>query len=162
MRDGSETGEAGSQGGGRTVHPSEKERRSKPRIRAGLAAQLSDEFGDDAVAAETINLSMAGVSCRVLSRVELLTKVRITLLVPEIRSRKKAKTAVVSTEGVVVRCEGVPSDRDTQRYEIACAFTALRDKDRKVLQAYVDARLAEASSAAGSLGSHPAGARGPK
>jgi hypothetical protein len=134
-----------------------KERRSKPRVRAGLAAQFSDESGGSALAAETIDLSVAGVCCRLPSAVEPLTKVKITLLVPDPRARKQTKTAVVTVEGIVVRSEPTALEKGTPSYEIACAFTALKDKDRKILQSYVDSRSVETLPYAEAVRSQGAG-----
>ncbi len=134
----------------------QSERRGKARVTAGLAAQFSNEVGEEAVAAETMNLSMSGVCCRLPHPVEPLTKVKITLLVPEVKTKKKAKTAVVCTDGVVVRCEALDSEKDVSGYEIACAFLSLRDKDRKILQAYVDSRLAGEGATGGTMGSQAA------
>ena len=119
-----------------------RERRKKPRIKAGLAAQFAGEDGQSGVAAETVNLSTAGVCCRTPGFVEPLTKVKITLLVPESSGRKKAKTAVVHAEGVVVRSEPVATESGDPEYEVACSFTLLGAKDRKILQTYVESQLA--------------------
>jgi hypothetical protein len=134
-----------------------KERRSQPRVPTGLAAQFADESGGSALAAETIDLSVAGVCCRLPSPVEPLTKVRITLLVPDSRNKKQPKTAVVTVEGIVVRSEPAPAQPETPAYEIACAFTTLKDKDRKILQSYVDGRSAGTVSYAEAVGSQGAG-----
>ena len=123
----------------------QSDRRGKPRVKAGLAAQFSNEMGNEAMAAETMNLSMSGVCCQLHHPVEPLTKVKLTLLVPEPKGKKSTRTAVVCAEGIVVRCEDPIPGEDTARYEIACAFTSLRDKDRKILQAYVDNRLRASS-----------------
>ncbi len=123
----------------------QNDRRRNPRVEAGLAAQFSNEMGEEAMAAETMNLSMSGVCCQLPNPIEPLTKVKLTLLVPEVKGKRNARTAVVCAEGIVVRCENQISEQDTVRYEIACAFTSLRDKDRKTLQAYVDNRLVASS-----------------
>ena len=133
------------------------DRRRKPRVKAGLAAQFSNEMGEEAMAAETMNLSMSGVCCQLPNPVEPLTKVKLTLLVPEVKGKRSARTAVVCAEGIVVRCENQVSEQDTVRYEIACAFTSLRDKDRKTLQAYVDNRMGESSPADRPVRSQTAG-----
>jgi len=135
-----------------------KERRKKPRVTAGLAAQLSSESGEaSGLAAETVNVSMAGVCCRSSNPIAPLTKVKMTLLVPETRPRKKEKTAVVRAEGVVVRTELTTDGSDGQQYEIACAFTVLGGEDRAILEAYVDGRLGAGGAPPGKAGWRGAG-----
>ena len=137
----------------------EKERRTRPRVQVGLAAQLSDESGATGLAAETVNVSVAGVCCRVARPVEPLTRVKITLLVPDVKSKKHAKSAVVSTEGVVVRTELLESEAGKETYEIACAFTGLKDKDLKIMQSYVDSRLDQTAPSSKGRGSQGAGTK---
>jgi hypothetical protein len=144
------------------MHSPQSDRRGKPRVNAGLAAQFSNEMGEEAMAAETMNLSMSGVCCQLPNPVEPLTKVKLTLLVPEVKGKRSARTAVVCAEGIVVRCESQASGQDAERYEIACAFTSLRDKDRKILQAYVDNRLGELSPRDGPVRSQTADLRRPE
>lgn len=120
------------------------ERRKAPRVRAGLAARFATGMGEEAVSAETLNLSRAGVSCVVPQRMKPLTKVEVTLLVPEV-SGGASGVAVVSATAVVVRAE--PRSEGGE-WEIACAFLSLPEDGRRALDAYVSSRLNERASAA--------------
>lgn len=129
-----------------------QERRKKPRVQADLAAQISDESRGRSLTAETVNVSTAGVCCQMPNRIDPLTKVRVTLLVPDITGRRKNRTAVVRAEGVVVRSERKVTEEGSEAYEVACSFTLLEEKDRKILQSYVDKRPAGLASPGKTLG----------
>ena len=54
---------------------------------------------------------------------------------------------MLRTEGVVVRCEPLPSLRGRKRYQLACCFTGLDGETRKLLDEFVTWRAVRGRTA---------------
>jgi c-di-GMP-binding flagellar brake protein YcgR len=118
-----------------------KERRKAPRIDTRLALQVERQARpatERPLTTESLDLSTGGISAAVRNRLEPLTKVGLTLLLPSF-GRQGKKTQVVTCTGVVVRCE--PHPHGEGDFELACAFTDVRKEDQHLIEEYIGWRL---------------------
>lgn len=109
---------------------SQPERRSATRVSAKLAMEIT--LGEDRAHAESLNVSANGVYFASGTFIPLLTKLRITLELPE----DGGKRSRVSCDGVVVRTEPEAEVADGS-YEVACYFTDIAERDRERLESYI-------------------------
>jgi hypothetical protein len=107
------------------------ERRSAARVAARLAMEIT--LGGDRAPAESLNVSANGVYFASPAFIPLLTRLRITLELPE----SAGKSSRVACDGVVVRSEPDIESPDTREYEVACYFTEIADADRERLESYI-------------------------
>lgn len=112
-----------------------KERRRAPRIHAKLAMEIKLGSGGSA-SASSINVSANGIYFTSDSYIEPLTKLEITLLLPRTDPRDRADREV-ECEGVVVRTDPDKPVQDTSRYDIACYFTDIAERDKETLESYI-------------------------
>lgn len=112
------------------------ERRKHPRLEGNIPVKISCEDFD--LVTETRNLSCAGAYCRVSKYLEPMTKLKIHLLLP-IRKGEKTATKKVSFNGVVVRSESQPGDKD---FNVAIYFHDVPPKEKKALNDFIDSTLA--------------------
>jgi len=85
---------------------------------------------------DTKNISSSGLYCRLDRFIPLMTKLEVTMLVPVfIRNRKVEKEIICSA--VVVRIEPEDEQPDGTVYYAGFFFTAIKDKDRKLIEQYV-------------------------
>lgn len=115
------------------------ERRRAVRTPAKLAMEIK-LGGKDCGQTETINVSANGVYFTSPSYIAPLTKVEITLLLPE-EGGKSGKRREVACEGIVVRTEPEIEDTKSDAYEVACYFTSITERDRDDLESYILAQL---------------------
>lgn len=110
--------------------------RQHPRVDARLAMQLADEtMGDNLVTTESLNISRGGVYCESAEFLAPLSRVALTVVLPPFGTA--ARSRVLRSEGVVVRCEGLPPARGRKRYQLACCFTGLDAEMRSLLDSFV-------------------------
>ena len=117
----------------------EKERRRAKRVTARLALQIEKTEpveGEDVLIAESINMSIGGVYCRLRVPVPVPTKVVMTLLIPAFGKVLK-KTHVLKCEGIVVRCLETGSGERNGDYEVACSILNLKKGDQELIDKYV-------------------------
>ncbi len=119
----------------------EQERRRYPRVAKGLAIKLKDREAD--FVTETKNVSCIGAYCTVNAYVALLTKLRITLILPKSRKVKTSKPIIC--EGTVVRVEKCPPGIESNRYNIAIYFNQISKGDMKIIDHYVKNHLNSAA-----------------
>lgn len=107
------------------------EKRKDPRIDQNIPVKISTKEFD--IVTESKNLSASGAYCVVDKPLELMTKLKIQLLLP---LRKKNKTVVkkISCQGVVVRSQFQISKNN---YNIAIFFSDILEKDKKVISEHV-------------------------
>lgn len=117
------------------------EKRRYARIRKNIAIKLKDTSVD--FVTETINISCIGAYCRIDGYVPILTKLKITLLLPRSPKNKSAKH--IACEGTVVRIERVNSTLEPNTYNIAIFFNQISKNDMKFIDSYVKNNLAPAS-----------------
>ncbi len=107
------------------------ERRSAARLPARLAMEIT--LGADRARAESLNVSANGVYFSSKAYIPLLTRLRITLELPE----EPGSTSRVACDGVVVRTEPEVETASASEYEVACYFTDMSDTDRDRLESYI-------------------------
>lgn len=107
------------------------ERRSAARVPARLAMEIT--VGGGIARAETLNVSANGVYFASTNFIPLLTKLRITLELPE----DGATPSQVTCDGVVVRTEPEVETKGEDDYQVACYFTDISDRDRERLESYI-------------------------
>ncbi len=112
--------------------PEGKERRRFARAAKNLAIKLEDKESD--FVTETKNVSCIGTYCQIDTYLPILTKLKITLLLPKSKGSKTAKP--ISCEGTIVRIERSNEPLEN-RYNIAIYFNQISKSDMKLIDAYV-------------------------
>lgn len=119
----------------------EKDRRRHPRAEARLSAGVLPAGAGGMMAVTTLNVGEGGVYVEVPRFIEPLTKLQITLDLPSPSGALR-----IETEAIVVRTTPEHDSPGTERYQIACAFLALADTDRQVIQRWVAAQRANVAA----------------
>ena len=114
-----------------------QERRRAVRAPAKLAMEVKLGGVDDA-SVESIDISANGVYFASPQHIPALTKLDITLALPD----SDDTVHEVSCAGVVVRVEPEEPQASQDNYQIACYFTAIDPADLDRLEAYILAQLA--------------------
>ena len=109
------------------------DRRRFLRISKNIAIKFKDKEVD--FVTETKNISCIGAYCEVDTYLPLLTKLKITLLLPRSKNSKTAKPIVC--EGTVVRVERADNGVEQNRYNIAIYFNQISKSDMKLIDIYV-------------------------
>ena len=107
------------------------ERRATSRVDARLAMEIT--LGNDRAQAESLNVSANGVYFASPAFIPLLTKLRITLELPD----DAGHNARVALDGVVVRTEPEDEVPGVGEYQVACYFTDISDRDKARLESYI-------------------------
>ena len=107
------------------------ERRKGQRALAHIPVRIAHEDGD--IVTATLNISRSGAYCRVNKRVELMTKLKIQILLPA-RKNQKRLTKTIHCQGVVVRVE--PSAQNG-RFDVAIFFNEIAQRDAESINDYV-------------------------
>jgi c-di-GMP-binding flagellar brake protein YcgR len=121
------------------------ERRRAVRAPAKLAMQIKlggGARGTGGASGETINVSANGVYFSTPTHIAPLTKLQITLILPETERTSSGKAKEVVCDGIVVRSEPDDPTSRSGPYEIACYFTSISPRDREDLEAYILNQLA--------------------
>ena len=113
-----------------------KEKRQHPRLEKILPLKLSGRHSD--IVTQTKNLSCAGAYCSVSKELPLMTKLKVTLLLPEKHKNSKEGSRKVSCIGIVVRSQKSLQD---DFYDVAIFFEQIRDKEKAKLEEYVSHHL---------------------
>ena len=111
------------------------ERRRYPRIETRIPMNLLADRRN--VSAETVNLSMSGVCCRVDRPIEMMTCLEVVLLVPDKGAPDDVK--YVECEGIVVR-----NEKTENGYHIAIFFNEMAIDEMRKLAAYIAVHSASA------------------
>lgn len=114
-----------------------QERRKGRRAAAHIPVRIAQEDGD--VVTETLNISRSGAYCRVNKRIELMTKLKIQILLPS-RKNQKRLNKTIHCQGVVVRVEPAAEDG---RFEIAIFFNEIAQRDAESINDYVGSCLGQ-------------------
>lgn len=109
------------------------ERRGAVRVPARLAMEIA--LAEDREHVESLNVSANGVYFLTSLYIPVLTRLRITLELPE--GDDGGRTRSVACDGVVVRTEPEDEDPSVDEYNVACYFTSIGDKDREKLESYI-------------------------
>ncbi len=109
------------------------ERRRFRRADRNIAIKLRDQEAD--FVTETKNISCIGAYCSIDTYLPILTKLKITLLLPKCRNSKKPKH--ITCEGTIVRVEHSGSPIENNKYNIAIYFNEISKGDMKLIDEYV-------------------------
>ncbi len=90
-------------------------------------------LGGGSARTESLNVSANGVYFASTSFIPLLTKLRITLELPE----DVGRPSQVTCDGVVVRTEPEVETAGERDYQVACYFTDISEGDRERLESYI-------------------------
>ncbi len=113
------------------------ERRRYPRAPKNLAIKLEDKEVD--FVTETKNISCIGAYCQIDTYLPILTKLKITLLLPKDKNAKTPKH--VTCEGTVVRVEKCSDPLESNKYNVAIYFNQIAKGDMKLIDLYVKTHL---------------------
>lgn len=116
------------------------ERRRAVRAPARLAMEVQLARGDLA-RGETINVSANGVYFTSTVHIPVMTRLAITLALPEVDDPKRTASEV-NCQGVVVRTEPEEPEPGRENYQVACYFTSISAEDKDNLEAYILGQLA--------------------
>jgi len=114
------------------IKDSQSERRRSPRIYRNVPLKIVDEHGD--IVTETANLSGTGAYCQVNRYIDMMTKLKIDLLLPVTKGGAK-ESRKITCSGAVVRTEPIPGN--TEQYNIAVFFTDISKRDAAFLEDFV-------------------------
>jgi c-di-GMP-binding flagellar brake protein YcgR len=115
------------------------ERRQTPRADARLSMRLEGEHENGAraqIVTESQNISCSGVYCYSSHYLAALSKVDLTIVLPQMPDRK-TRQELVKCEGIVVRCEATQSRSPVRQFELACMFHNLDAEQRERIEAFV-------------------------
>lgn len=111
-----------------------QERRKHQRAKTKLPLKIADNSFD--VITETVDISSAGIYCRITRLLPLMSKIEVILLMPAKSNAKQAKK--ISCKGVVVRSEPIIlKDTEKAHYNVAIFFTDISKKDQKIIDIYL-------------------------
>ncbi len=110
---------------------SQFERREDPRLENNIPVKICQD-GENLVT-ETKNVSRSGAYCCVNQYIAPMTKLKVHLLLSAPGAEKNT-TKKISCEGVVVRSEPMP---DEKNYSIAIFFNDIKKRDAESLSDYV-------------------------
>ncbi|MFH1854229.1 MAG: PilZ domain-containing protein [Candidatus Omnitrophota bacterium] len=112
-----------------------QERRKHLRAKKHLPLKIADKAFD--VITETVDISPAGIYCRITRLLPVMSKVEVIMLVPVKGNGKHTKK--IRAKGVVVRTEPVIlKDADKAHYNVAIFFTDMSKRDQQAVEAYID------------------------
>ena len=113
-----------------------KERRKYPRLTRNIPLKVSSSGFD--IVTQTKNLSCIGAYCSISKSLPLMTKLKITLLLPEKEKISGEKSQKVNCLGVIVRTE---KSLQKGQYDIAIFFEQIRERERLKLEDYINHHL---------------------
>lgn len=122
------------------------ERRNTPRADARLSMRLEGAQDDGAraqVVTESQNISCSGVYCYSSHFLAPLSKVDLTIVLPQMPDRR-ARQELIKCEGIVVRCEPTQDGGPVRHFELACMFSSLDDEQRERIETFVTWRNIQA------------------
>jgi hypothetical protein len=113
--------------------PNNDDRRRHLRVAKNLAIKLEDKDVD--FVTETKNISCLGAYCQIDAYLPILTKLKITLLLPKSKGAKTAQS--IACEGTIVRVERSNDPVETNKYDVAIYFNTISKQDMKLIDRYV-------------------------
>ena len=115
-----------------------KDKRRHPRVVQRLRVRSHDEHD---LELETIDLSAGGFSCTSPVLLAPMTKVALSLILPQTRSEPTQSEQVVNGEAVVVRAEPSASAASNGGpYRLALFFSRMEEEDRQSLKKFLRTR----------------------
>lgn len=125
---------------------SSSERRRHTRLDKNVAIKLKDKDVD--FVTETKNISCLGAYCQVDAYLPVLTKIRITLLLPKTKASKIARH--ITCEGTIVRVERIGDPIEQNKYNVAIYFNQISKGDMKFIDSYVKNHLPQSTTSSSS------------
>ena len=122
------------------------ERRSSARADANLSMRVEgrpDEGGLAKIVTESQNISASGVYLSSPHYLAPLSKVALTIVLPNQKSTQGAQR-LLKCDGIVVRCMPSSPNARPKGYELACSFIGLDDRHRVLLDDFVSWRNLQA------------------
>lgn len=111
-----------------------QERRRYPRLVQSLPIKLSDSGYD--IVTETKNISGNGAYCAVDKPLEVMTRLKIVILLPFQKNRQKIVKRI-NCYGVVVRRDYI-KDNGSHSYRVGIYFNEIKESARKTLLSYIN------------------------
>ena len=122
------------------------ERRQSTRADASLSMRL-EGYPDDGeltqIVTESQNISASGVYCSSPHYLAPLSKVALTIVLPNQKSTQGSQR-LLKCEGIVVRCQAAGSRAKPLGYDLACSFIGLEARHRVLLDDFVAWRNVQA------------------
>jgi len=109
------------------------ERRRYLRAEKNIAIKLKEKDVD--FVTETKNISCIGAYCSIDTYLPILTKLKITLLLPRLKSSTTAKH--ITCEGTIVRVERAGDPVEQSKYNVAIYFNKIAKGDMRLIDNYV-------------------------
>lgn len=113
------------------------ERRRYPRLEKVIPLKVSSQGSD--LVTQTKNISCIGAYCSVNKSLPIMSKLKITLLLPEKAKQPQVKSKKVNCIGVVVRSQ---QSSHKGHYDIAIFFEQIREREKLKLEDYINHHLA--------------------
>jgi hypothetical protein len=115
-----------------------KERRKHRRASLEIPLDMqSADVREKGFSAKTMNLSAGGFYCKVPFFIPVLTKLKISMVVPVKEASGRENDHVITCGGMVVRTVPEKKTSTVKTYEIGCFFTDIDDYDRLIIEQYL-------------------------
>lgn len=114
----------------------------RDNARADIAVPLKIQDKETSIVTKTMNITSSGAYCKTDKPLPLLSKVVLTLLIPQYNKKGKVDKKV-ECRGTVVRTHPVIVDGQAQSYDVAIYFDELSDSDRRFISQYIEHYLSE-------------------
>jgi c-di-GMP-binding flagellar brake protein YcgR len=122
------------------------ERRQSTRADASLSMRV-EGYPDDGeltqIVTESQNISASGVYCSSPHYLAPLSKVALTIVLPNQKSTQGTQR-LLKCEGIVVRCQVAGPPAKPSGYDLACSFIGLEPRHRVLLDDFVTWRNLQA------------------
>ncbi len=112
-----------------------REKRQYPRLEKQLPVKIATNTAD--LVAQTKNLSCNGAYCTFNKELPLMTKLKVTILLPQKKNKIPQKSIKVQCVGIIVRTTEI-SEKEKRLYNTAIFFEQIRDREREKLQDYIN------------------------
>ncbi|TMQ69942.1 MAG: hypothetical protein E6K80_10105 [Candidatus Eisenbacteria bacterium] len=115
------------------------ERRTSTRADASLSMRVEGEPQNGTlthIVTESENISASGVYCSSPHYLAPLSKVALTIVLPNQKATQRSRR-LLKCDGVVVRCEPTRVGARPSVYELACSFIGLDPRHRLLLDDFV-------------------------
>jgi len=122
----------------RSSQPLSQEKRRHLRVEHKIPLKISSDHGE--ILTETKNLSCSGAYCRVVLRLEPMTKLKVHLLLP-LRKNDKVTTKKITCQAVVVRAQAVSELSGQEYYDTAIFFSDIAPKDSHTINEFVESMM---------------------
>jgi c-di-GMP-binding flagellar brake protein YcgR len=109
-----------------------REKRAHTRVARAVPVKVTIPVNDSDLVIQTKNISCSGALCVADRKVDPMTKVVITMLLPQHNDLPSTK---IVCNGVIVRVE---EDKTTGLFDLGIFFNDIREKERAKLEHYIE------------------------